>query len=147
VAYARRTPDHSNLGVRAKCLEKGVRPAYAVRSVRLAYAVADGVRQAYSGRRGAPGVRADVGRARRALGAAHSRCALAFRRVRRTSGLGSSVHRVIARDLELGQLEGLGIIEYYGVGCSGGLPPLVIFPSRRRMLVSYWSIVFKNSIN
>ena len=86
MAHARRTPDHSNLGVRAKRPEKGVRPAYAVRSVRLAYAVADGVRQAYSGRRGAPGVRADVGRARRALGAAHSRCALAFRRVRRTSG-------------------------------------------------------------
>ena len=61
--------------------------------------------------------------------------------------LGSTASRVIARDLELGQLEGLGIIEYYGVGCSGGLPPLVIFPSRRRMLVSYWSIVFKNSIN
>ena len=66
---------------------------------------------------------------------------------RSQASLGSVVHRVIARDLELGQLEGLGIIEYYGVGCSGGLPPLVIFPSRRRMLVSYWSIVFKNSIN
>ena len=100
MAHARRTPDHSDLGVRSKCLEKGVRPAYAVRSVRLAYAVADGVRQAYSGCRGAPGVHADVGRARRALGAAHSRCALAFIRVRRTPrrlGRGAARARAASR--------------------------------------------------
>ena len=44
--------------------------------------------------------------------------------------LGSTASRVIARDLELGQREGLGIVEYYGVGCSGDLPPLVIFPQK-----------------
>ena len=32
--------------------------------------------------------------------------------------LGSTASRVIARDLELGQLEGLGIIEYYGAAAT-----------------------------
>ena len=61
--------------------------------------------------------------------------------------LGSTASRVVAPGIELGQLEGVGIIQYCGVSCSDALPPLVISPSRRRMLVFYWSIVFKNSIS
>ena len=58
-------------------------------------------------------------------------------------GLGGVVHRVIARDLELGLLEGVRIIVYYGVGCRGAIAQHVISPAGRRMLAFDWSIASK----
>ena len=56
---------------------------------------------------------------------------------------GSAASRVIARDLELGLLEGVRIIVYYRVGCSGAIAQHVISPAGRRMLAFHWSIASK----